>query len=1044
MRRATWNLSLTTRRVAAPTLALLLVAACSDSADDGTEPEAVTVETTVSPQLVLVGQSFEISCAAANAQGTPIKRDFTVKVDPTLPVTSYKATPTTKGTYYVACALADGSRQDKTPAVVYALTQDEMDRVSIDTALGSSKVDVGGSTDATCKVALDGKPLSDLVTTVEAIPSDVASVADHKVTGKRDGEAMVACGIQKTVFKDKTPALLVVGKGDPKPVTVVTTLSKTTAASGDTVDVTCTVLDSAGTQLQVDTVVDAPTGIGLQGKKLTAQQAGKFTITCKLADATKGTPELKPATIEVTAGSAETVEAWAEPKQPAYKPGDQVTIKWTAFDTFKNPIADAPATITAPATGVTKKTDVKFSLDQDGYYTFKVTVTTGGKPSAEVKLVVDGAGPKVIILTPERGQTLTGNTDIKVTGKVEDNFGVQKLVVNGKLVSFDEATGTFTLTIPSVHGMNVVVAEATDKNGNTGKANVAWYFSSKYQPTDEKDTAAALLTNQVRIWLSQQILDDGDHTEPKADDIATILEIILTNVDVAALLGKPALVNQTIPIINQNIAGVDIKGNGKLSLTVATAKFGKVGLTLKSRDGGIDMTATFKKEGAEPGLTIGLDAFLGLILSAEANLNIGLGIPNFQLLKATVVPPPGVNTTTTLTIDELQIFASFDIATVNGQLQVTGKDLKLSPKGISLAPFANAFIDLGTVQFSALGGLFTTSIPLGIIDLNGLLGPLSQAAQGVLDPLLNGIGGIFDLLTSFLGPYIANFLAPAVQSMLESLAIDQQIAIPELIPGQPKSTVHLRAEIGSVAFTKAGGDLGLDAFAVAPKKVDRNPLGSVLRDHCLGADPGDFQTPKAGPMALGIGMDVINQILFSAWYTGGLNLTIDGTKLGLGTTGLTKADLKLDPLLPPILDDCNSKQILGLQLGDAHLTADLKLGDLPIKFKAWLSLQADVTLKAENDALGLNIIGVSVFEIQVYDVEGAFAGQEAALEGLVKDMLVKQLLAKLTGGALTSIPIPSIDLSGLAPGIPPGTEIKLGDLALTKKDGFLAIEGNLK
>ena len=144
------------------------------------------------------------------------------------------------------------------------------------------------------------------------------------------------------------------------------------------------------------------------------------------------------------------------------------------------------------------------------------------------------------------------------------------------------------------------------------------------------------------------------------------------------------------------------------------------------------------------------------------------------------------------------------------------------------------------------------------------------------------------------------------------------------------------------------------------------------------------------------------------------------------------------------MSDCNPKSTLKVQLGDSYVEADLSLGDLPIKFKAWLSAEIDIGLVAENNQLGVVVNGISQFHVQIFDVEGPLAGLEVELENLMETVLLEKLLAALAGDALGNFPIPEFDLSGLAPGIPDGTKLGLSDLGIAKQKGFLQIEGKLQ
>ena len=1033
------------RYVLASLALLAILNACSESSVGGGDGpnKGLIVETMAVPSLVVPQQAFTVSCPVIDAKGKPVERKTRFTVDPEVTPVGQTATPTAKGTYKVACSLDDGSLKDPTPAMVYVLGPEDMERVVVETTLSAPTAPVGTAVQVSCSASLDGTVLTGITTEVHATPQTGITVTQGEVTGTADGVFQIACGVTGTTAIDKTPAELVVGKGNPAVARVTTQLSEHSIASGDSTNVKCTATDSAGNVLDRPTVVSVPAGVAVVDHVVTGQQAGTFTITCKLADDAPAV-ELVSDELTVEAGKVAAVEAYVEPAKEVYKPGDKVTVKWKVTDSFGNEVPAVAANVSGPATGVKVLPANAFELLADGIDTFTVELQDGSKLKDTVDIIVDGSGPLLKILTPDRGQTFDGPSVIHVTGTVSDAFGgVKYLKVNGAAVSWNDTNGEWAFNVDSEQALNIVVAEAEDTHGNKSKATVAWYYSTDWATMDKAKPDLGYLKSAIKVWLSQQIIDDGDHTEAKVDDLAHLLEIILGTADFSALLGKPVLFAQDFPnVINiGDVAGtgVGIDGDMKIWADIGQISFGKVALSLTSRQGGIDLKAKFLPDETETGMTIGINAHAQFDILASAVIPTPFGD---QTVTASLQPPPNVETSTTLKIDELDIDASFDVSVdAAGELQVVGKNLKLTPVGIDLAPLADADIYLGTVTFS-LAGFSIPTVDLGIIDLGTLVSGLSGIVSSILNPILNTF---IPLATNLLEPLIAQFGGQAIQGALKSLEVDQTITVPELVPGQPSVPIEIKAKIADVAFTKDGGAIGLSGLALSDKKVDRNPLGSILRDGCLGADNTAYVLPKTGPMEFALALDLLNEVLFSDWWGAGLNMTIDASKLGdLSGFGVTKANILLQPLLPPVMSDCNAKGTLKIQLGDSYLEADLALGTVPVKFKAWLSAEIDIGLVANGNQLGIVVNGVSQFQLQVFDVEGPFAGLESTLEELIQKMLLEQVLGKLTNTSLGSFPLPEFDLGGLVPGVPAGTKIALGDLDITKKKGFLQIEGNLK
>ena len=115
--------------------ALALWSGCGDSSVGGDGKGRVTaVETITVPQIVVAGQTFSVTCAATDSTKLPVPAETTFVVTPDAPSSVSQVTPTVPGTYQVACELADGSIRDETPALVYVIGVDDLDKVVVDTS----------------------------------------------------------------------------------------------------------------------------------------------------------------------------------------------------------------------------------------------------------------------------------------------------------------------------------------------------------------------------------------------------------------------------------------------------------------------------------------------------------------------------------------------------------------------------------------------------------------------------------------------------------------------------------------------------------------------------------------------------------------------------------------------------------------------------------------------------------------------------------------------------------------------------------------------
>ena len=127
-----------------------------------------------------------------------------------------------------------------------------------------------------------------------------------------------------------------------------------------------------------------------------------------------------------------------------------------------------------------------------------------------------------------------------------------------------------------------------------------------------------------------------------------------------------------------------------------------------------------------------------------------------------------------------------------------------------------------------------------------------------------------------------------------------------------------------VQFDTGGGDLGLDTTIYSQGVISPEPRGSIIQENQV--------LPTFNPansLGVAIGYDLINQVLYSLWYGGGLN--IDAQDFLSGNNGQgngTTVEANLSALSPPVFKlTPNSANPVEIQVGDLKL--DLFVDNIP-------------------------------------------------------------------------------------------------------------------
>lgn len=403
-----------------------------------------------------------------------------------------------------------------------------------------------------------------------------------------------------------------------------------------------------------------------------------------------------------------------------------------------------------------------------------------------------------------------------------------------------------------------------------------------------------------------------------------------------------------------------------------------------------------------------------------------------------------------------------DLTPVNGGLKI-----KATIKNV-VAPFSarlDGFLcSIGNTDGTVTVDWITIEATLLIsVDANGepvvtatnvtvnMADPKVSVDNFLVDILKNFfLGNLKQMLIDAFKQQIGPSLEKAVRDALKGLALDQDISVPPLMPGGVPLTLKLRTKFSSISFTPAGGVIGFYATVVVPKGVPHNPLGSIGRAACLAGQAEVFSFPMKGSLELALHDDFFNQIPYGLYWGGGLRFPLDPAQLGqdLSQYGVTDLQLFLDFLLPPIITSCRGDGKMYLEIGDISVQANMKLFGTPIQTQLYASAVVEARLVAVQTPQGAEIgiqVGEPAFlDLEIASLSGGLAGAEETLEALLKQNFLPQILASFTGGAFGSFPIPEIDLSSMAPGLPPDAKISIELQEVLRVFGYTVLSGRVK
>ena len=911
--------------------------------------------------------------------------------------------------------------------------------LSVDTVLDKDSVTAGTQVKVSCVVKdKAGKQIEGINTGFQVTPPigvEPPEGAEGGFIPTKAGDYQVVCSTEKGTVDD-TPALLHVSPADP--VKTVSTVDPAKVKAGEEAQVTCGAYDKYNNQItDAQMVVDPVKDLDIKGLVVSSKKVGKYEITCSIKDV--DVKDKEGSVLEVVPGNPAKVTLKYKPKKKAYPVGYHVTFSYEVTDEFGNPV-DWEGEIIAPKAGVKAEGNNRFQFKKEGAYEFKVVLKDPYSDVQDSKTLFCDENPPLIEITyPPRGLEVMGEADLTVKGRVtDDGAGVEWVRVNGDKVQLDEE-GKFEYTIHSVHGLNPVLVSAADRVGHKGEVTRGYYFSLDYIPVDEDTKIDDLVVPEgLFVRLNQEALDDGDHDHKHVNDIATIVEILLGEVDYSQLLGQlppvsytiPNAINYTVPGLNLAGVKVGVWGDLTLSARITDMQFGQpyVGLTLE--DGGIKTDLKIQP--------------VTMTIEISAQLDVEAGIKAMGKKETiTLNPGPTGTGTTTGEIGTLVVQTEMLISKAPGDKDIKFKmqNFHVETKDIHIEPLNSFIIDLGTLnlpkRIAQIVG--TNQIQLGQFDLTKQVKNFSGLlSKNVLDPLINGIA---QPLEKFLEPVVEKAMTLALGKFMNMMKLDKDLEFPAGPLGKIK--LHIKTDISTVTFTKEAGLIGLNAGALTPDNVEHDIIGSILRNNCGSRTHESFEFHPDPSMQFAGKYDLINEAIFMVWRSGILNRELDLSKQGMGGGGggmpINLKDLKITPdfYLPPILNDCNEEGRQEIQVGDLYLDLSFKMNGKQQHLGVWVQAKADVQITGKGNKTGIKIEKISYMKLEIHDL----AGNMGSLMDTI-NMLLPMLKSQIEGKEF-DFPIPPIDLGQFIPGVPKGTQIQLGNLGSYHESGYAVIGGDM-
>ncbi len=232
------------------------------------------------------------------------------------------------------------------------------------------------------------------------------------------------------------------------------------------------------------------------------------------------------------------VEAQLSPRRALYTLSDTPEVRFVVYDRIGREIPDASVVIDVQPAGQAEVDDDRLlRFIQEGAGAVRVCATPDicGRAS----FFVDDGPPQLSIESPERGEILTGEPEIRVIGQ-SDADPRTRVFVNDVPVEKDEA-GRFEYTFRARFGLNridVVADDGVRRPAVRSVREVVWAPTVVPIPDGRME-----VDDMAILRADQSLLDSGEDPPPvgpdgiqRLDDLSGLIQVIIARSDLTSLV----------------------------------------------------------------------------------------------------------------------------------------------------------------------------------------------------------------------------------------------------------------------------------------------------------------------------------------------------------------------------------------------------------------------------------------------------------------------------------------------------------------------------
>jgi|GEM_PF-1380365 len=870
-------------------------------------------------------------------------------------------------------------------------TFDPLKPTRIETTVSTHDVEVGTAVEVTCVMynakdgAIVGRPFD-----VHVTPDVRVIINGMSVSPTRSGTHAVACGAADIELIDDTPELVNARPGPA--VRTSLTLTPSTIEAGGASEVSCLAQDSFGNTTPADVRLntDPATGLNVSGvASVSGTTAGSWDLTCFYPNL--GPADLGKATLTVVPGPRTGIILTLSPERVSYGLSAPVRVGAEAVDAYGNLRGETISVqnINAAPTGSHRVSGTALDLlsfTLEGKYVVSAEAADIPSQTATIDLVVDETAPVLTLESPDRAIVTDVLETLRFKGTVTDNLGeVASLMVGATEIRVGSG-GAFDAEVPLTYGLNLFDVVAVDPYGNEMMTTRGAEKSTKFYPLTARDMATDGVQNALTVVMTQDAIDDGVQGDGKRDDLASIVQFVLENIDFASFVSNP--------LVSFNCIG------GQCTLDLTSVKFGSVDVDMPLRNGRVGFQATLHN--FEGTITLWFPCAIGIFCPTNPRAFPG-----------------------TLKIDKIVMTSDIALSIVGGEIRTRAE---------------NTDVTVGTITVDITGdptGITSAAVNILLVIIGPYITTVMDAVMVAVieDQVASAFGGLFSALaidTNFELPSIVPNGAPnVIQLRTSPRGIDiaperLQVRMDALATAETPARPH--ASLGSINHN---GCAPMTSMTLPPPGRITVGLHDDFINQLL------FAIWEGGTVNIALSPPESDALLGSFGFNGA---TLNVSALLPPVFNSCQARNGSGEIIPDIVDRAQLAELfVEILLPDGAGGSD--------RIALWLLAEAPINIEFGPNAEGaqaarLVVAGIEPLFVEIVANEGLFEGDDEAVRALVGDVLVPQLLGIIEEAA--TFALPAIDLGALTTAVPAGTTLNLNIGGVGRDNAYMTVFGTLE